>query len=195
VGLRAPAGVRLEGALAHVRLRLRMLRGRFTRPGDPRGRRPYPCQGAARRTHRQASLPVSGCSAAPGYAAAGAGPIPTLVVAAIAKPSDRHAVMWTAVERLWTTLLTCPVTVHSERVGRWPCRGKSRATDEAFIRWGSVEQHRCLFRRAASVSRRTVGGTSLVDTQAVDNLWTMGASVGVDGGRGTNHDKRWGWRR
>ena len=43
----------------------------------------------------------------------------------------------TAVERLWTTLLACPVAgLHGRTPDSAGQRGTHRATDEAFVRWG-----------------------------------------------------------
>ena len=128
VGLRTPAVVRLEGALAHVRLRLRMLLGR-----------PRPLiQGlvaASWRAHR-ISQPTSErldsrsrVRGGPRRVNARRGPCGP------PSPSDGNPVMWTAVERLWTTLLACPVAVHAREDSIVPDQGGTRrATDEALGR-------------------------------------------------------------
>jgi hypothetical protein len=90
-------------------------------------------------------------------------------------PSDGTALMWTTVECLWTTLLPCPVAgTCPEDPARTRPGGIHRATGEALIRWGRWSTDPCHLRSVASVPGRTVGGTSLVDTQAVDNLWITG---------------------
>jgi hypothetical protein len=111
VGLRAPAVVRLEGALAHVRLRLRvrMLQG---------DQRPV-IQGSATavKADTPSYQPTSGrllsrsrVPARPSAARA------TLLTRPAALRPTKPSLMWTAVERLWTTLLACPVTVHTGTV-------------------------------------------------------------------------------
>jgi hypothetical protein len=145
VGLRAPAGVRLVGALAHVRLSV------FVRPGRgvagvvwwSRPPRRWPPIGAARRcgtsamrgSDRGQQAPITlaeGVRAAvPAYAGgqppsnlpsrADTGARPTteaVVFADVAK--GRRA---SAVDGAATTLLPCPIAVSVERSGRrWRAR-------------------------------------------------------------------------
>jgi hypothetical protein len=157
VGLRAPAVVRLEGALAHVRLRLRILRGRTT-PQD-RGPAATSMLDTAWRTHRSPSLAVGSWAAVRGYAHAPAGSTPTTLGQPAPTPVRRSSTRPMEIRSCGQRLSACgqrcyraPLPVHAGRPASAQPGGTRRATDEALVRWGRVKQHRCHFRSVASVS-------------------------------------------
>jgi hypothetical protein len=149
VGLRAPAVVRLVGALAHCR----SLPGYAEMPSTSLGRRPNRSRVLAGLRAGQTAPPWRpnplGTAQRP-RDAPGTGTRRT----GAAQPADR-----TAVERVWTTLLACPVA--------------------GWNQWGTSYlkfwQNRTRVRLPGTANLRAVRSpvpTGSTDTQAVDNLWT-----------------------
>ena len=128
VGLRTPAVVRLEGALAHWRLRLRV------RGGFVRSRVGLPC------------YPAAGDHPGPGLGPTDQG-YASATIGSNAPPAACYAPtvplsMWTAVERLWTTLLACPIAgLEADGLCTRPLAGRTGQGGQSF---GTVYRNRRL---------------------------------------------------
>ena len=121
VGLRAPAVVRLEGALAHVRPPSSYARGRESSAAAPTGRPRCAAKDTRSRRRRTAHPPPYQRATEQPLQAYACGddrqtPAQRVVGTRPARRrSDRRSSrrrddrLWTTVEALWTTLLACPV--------------------------------------------------------------------------------------